>query len=131
MEMPATRMTIPATRMPATQMPATRTSLIIAHICIVSISIAITLQRIITVPPTKAEMDAAMAATLQQASGNAVNGQTSQGQAVAEVQGSQVATQGPPTQIAQGQHSTADSGEPVFAIGCCGLVFHLAHRRSR
>ncbi|OAX32409.1 hypothetical protein K503DRAFT_787219, partial [Rhizopogon vinicolor AM-OR11-026] len=65
------------------------------------------------VPPTEAEVAAAMAAALQQASGNAVDGPTSQGQAAVGVQGSQVATQGPPTQIAQGQHSTADAGEPA------------------
>jgi len=82
-------------------------------------------------PPTEAEVAAAMAAALQQVNGNAVDGQTSQGQAVVGVQGSQVATQGPLTQIAQGQHSTADTGEPVFAIGCCGFVFHLARRRLR
>ncbi|OAX37399.1 hypothetical protein K503DRAFT_866892 [Rhizopogon vinicolor AM-OR11-026] len=80
-------------------------------------------------PPTDAEVAAAMAAALQQASGNTVDGQTSQGQAAAGVQESQVATQGPTSQIAQGQHPAADTGEPVFAIGCCGFVVHLARRR--
>ncbi|OJA20963.1 hypothetical protein AZE42_12890, partial [Rhizopogon vesiculosus] len=81
------------------------------------------------VPPTEAEVAAAMAAALQQPSGNAISGQTSPGQAVVGVQVSQVATLGSPAQIVQGQHSAADTGEPVFVIGCCGLVFHLARHR--
>ncbi|OJA15426.1 hypothetical protein AZE42_14212 [Rhizopogon vesiculosus] len=42
-----------------------------------------------------------MAAAMQYPGGNAVDGQTSQGQVAAEVQGSQAVTQGPPTQIDQ------------------------------
>ncbi|OAX34978.1 hypothetical protein K503DRAFT_773977 [Rhizopogon vinicolor AM-OR11-026] len=55
-----------------------------------------------------------MAAALQQASGNAVGGQTSQGQAVVAVQGSQVVTQGQPSHLTQGQHRSPGVGEPSY-----------------
>ncbi|OJA21183.1 hypothetical protein AZE42_11128 [Rhizopogon vesiculosus] len=97
----------------------------------VDIAPAQDVERHATAPPTEAEVAAAMAAALQQASRNAVDNPMSQGQPAAGVQGSQVVTQGPLMQIAQEQHSLADTGEPVFAIGCCGFVFNLARHRSQ
>ncbi|OJA11179.1 hypothetical protein AZE42_10585, partial [Rhizopogon vesiculosus] len=81
------------------------------------------------VPPTDAEIATAMAAAMQHPSDNAVDSQTAQGQAAEGVQGSQVATQGP-TQFAEGKNSAADTGEPVYVIGCCGFVVHRACRSS-
>jgi len=89
--------------------------------------IAITLQRYGIVPPTEAEIAAAMAAAMP--SDNAVDSQTVQGQAAEGIQGSQVGTQGP-TQFAQGQNSAADTGEPVYVISCCGFIVHRARRGS-
>jgi hypothetical protein len=62
---------------------------------------------------------------LQQASGNAVNGQTSQSQAAAVVQGSQVVIQGQPS---QGQHPSPGVEEPSYEIMCCG--FYFGRRRA-
>ncbi|OAX34972.1 WD40 repeat-like protein [Rhizopogon vinicolor AM-OR11-026] len=83
--------------------------------------------RIATASPTKAEVDAAMAAALQQVSGNAVDSQTSQSQAAAMVQGPQVVTQGQPS---QGQHPSSGVEEPSYEMGCCGFYVHFGRRRS-
>ncbi|KAJ8597797.1 hypothetical protein M405DRAFT_927846 [Rhizopogon salebrosus TDB-379] len=72
------------------------------------------------VPPTEAEMAAAM----QYAIGNEVNGLGHQGGAAAGVQGSQ----GPSTQTAQGQNMAAPTEESSDLIGCCGFALV---RRSR
>jgi len=66
-----------------------------------------------------------MAAALQQVSGNAVDSQTSQSQAAAMVQGSQVVTQGQPS---QGQHPSLGVEEPSYEIVCCG--FYFGRRRA-
>ncbi|OJA14073.1 hypothetical protein AZE42_10506, partial [Rhizopogon vesiculosus] len=81
-------------------------------------------------PPTEAEVVAAMAAALKQASGNAVDSQTSQGQAAAVVQGSQVVTQGQPSQLTPGHNSSLGVEDPSYAIGCCGFDVHFVRRRS-
>ncbi|OAX34081.1 hypothetical protein K503DRAFT_803881, partial [Rhizopogon vinicolor AM-OR11-026] len=74
------------------------------------------------VPPTEAEVAAAMAAALPQASGNAVDGQMSQSQAAAGVQGSHIVT--------QGQHPSPGIEDPSYEIGCCGIYVHFGRRRS-
>jgi len=73
-------------------------------------------------PPTEAEVAAAM----QYALGNEVNGSAHQGGAAAGVQGPQ---EGPSTQTAQGQNVAALTEESSDLIGCCGLF--LVCRRSR
>ncbi|KAJ8587587.1 hypothetical protein M405DRAFT_843093, partial [Rhizopogon salebrosus TDB-379] len=79
-------------------------------------------------PPTEAEVAAAM----QYAIDHAADSQTSQGQAAAVAQGSEVCTQGQPAlQPAQHvQNSSPCADEPSYKIGCCGFVLHLACRRS-
>ncbi|OAX35141.1 WD40 repeat-like protein [Rhizopogon vinicolor AM-OR11-026] len=81
-------------------------------------------------PPTDAEVAAAMAAALQQASDNAVDSQTLQGQAAAVTQGSQVVTQGQPSRLTPGQNFSPGIEEPSYAIGCCGFDLHFVRRRS-
>ncbi|KAJ8586300.1 hypothetical protein M405DRAFT_823579 [Rhizopogon salebrosus TDB-379] len=72
-----------------------------------------------------------MAAAMQQAGGNAGDGSTLQGQAIAGAQGSQVHTTGQPSHATQLQSSATDAGEPSsYEMGCCGFVFNLACRRS-
>ncbi|KAJ8597773.1 hypothetical protein M405DRAFT_855349 [Rhizopogon salebrosus TDB-379] len=66
-------------------------------------------------PPTKAEMAAAM----QYAIGNEVNGSAHHGGAAAGVQGPQ---EGPSTQFAQGQNLAVPTEESSDLIGCCGFV---------
>jgi len=66
---------------------------------------------------------------MQQADGNSGYSLTSQGQAVAGVQGSLVSTQRPPTWIAQRHSSAVDTGDELCVIGCCGLRLHLTRPR--
>ncbi|KAJ8593339.1 WD40 repeat-like protein [Rhizopogon salebrosus TDB-379] len=80
-------------------------------------------------PPTEAEVAEAM----QQAGGNAGNSSTSQGQAAAGAQGSQVHTTGQTAHATQLQNSSPDTrlGEsPLYVIGCCGLLFRFGCHRS-
>ncbi|KAJ8592918.1 hypothetical protein M405DRAFT_859341 [Rhizopogon salebrosus TDB-379] len=72
-------------------------------------------------PPTEAEVAAAM----QYAIDNEVNGSAHQGAAVAGVQGPQ---QGSSTQTAQEQNPAVLTEESSDLIGCCGL--YLVCRRS-
>jgi len=73
--------------------------------------IEMVLQRYGIVPPTQAEIDAAM----QHASGNAVDSAVSPGQLVTG---------------AEGKISVADTAEPEYVIGCCGfMIVHRAHPR--
>jgi hypothetical protein len=60
-----------------------------------------------------------MAAAMQYAIGNEVNGSAHQGGAAAGVQGPQ---EGPSTQFAQGQNPAAPTEESSDLIGCCGFV---------
>ena len=72
--------------------------------------IEMVLQRYGIVPPTQAEIDAAM----QHASGNAVDSAVSPGQVVTG---------------AQGPTSPADTGELEYVIGCCGFIVNRARPR--
>ncbi|KAJ8590851.1 hypothetical protein M405DRAFT_139970 [Rhizopogon salebrosus TDB-379] len=78
------------------------------------------LQRYAIAPPTEAEMAAAM----QHAIGNEVNGSAHQGGAAAGVQDPQ---EGPSTQTTQGQNALTDESSDL--IGSCRLF--LVYRRSR
>jgi hypothetical protein len=72
-----------------------------------------------------------MAAAMEQAGGNAGDGSTSQGQAMAGAQGSQVHTTGQTSHATQLQSSATDAGKPSsYEMGCCGFVVNLACRRS-
>ncbi|KAJ8586304.1 WD40 repeat-like protein [Rhizopogon salebrosus TDB-379] len=82
-----------------------------------------------TVPPTEAEMTAAM----QQVGGNAGDSSTSQGQAVAGAQGSQVHMTAQTSHATQLHNSSPDAGlreSPLYVIGCCGLLFRFDCHRS-
>jgi len=70
-------------------------------------TIEMILQRYAIAPPTQEEIDVAM----QHAGGNVVDSPASQCQLA---------------EGAQGQTSAADTGEPEYVIGCCGLVAHRA-----
>jgi hypothetical protein len=67
-----------------------------------------------------------MAAAMQYAISNEVNGSAHRGGAAAGVQGPQ---EGPSTQTAQGGNLAALTEESSDLIGCCGLF--LVCRRSR
>ncbi|OAX39341.1 hypothetical protein K503DRAFT_94555 [Rhizopogon vinicolor AM-OR11-026] len=71
-----------------------------------------------------------MAAALQQACGNAVDSQTSRGQAAAVAPGSQVVIQGQPSQLTPRHNSSPGIEEPSYVIGCCGFDVHFVRRRS-
>ncbi|KAJ8584199.1 WD40 repeat-like protein [Rhizopogon salebrosus TDB-379] len=77
-------------------------------------------ERIAIAPPTEAEIAAAIQYAIDQAADN----QTSQAQAAAEAQGSEVCTQGQlasqPTQPVQNSSPCVD--EPSYEIVCCGFV---------
>jgi tyrosyl-DNA phosphodiesterase 2 len=82
-----------------------------------------------TVPPTEAEMVAAM----QQAGGNAGDSSTSQGQAITGAQCSQVHTTRQTSHATQLPNSSPDTGlgeSPLYVIGCCGLLFRFGCHRS-
>ena len=85
-------------------------------------------QRYAVAPPTEAEMAAAM----QYAIDRAADSRTSQGQAAAGAQGSELCTQGQPAQqpTQPVQNYSPYIREPSHEIGCCGFVLHLACRRS-
>ena len=78
------------------------------------------LQRYAVAPPTEAEVAAAM----QYAIDHAADSRTSQGQAAAEAQGSEVYNQGQPTsQPTQPvQNSSVCADETSYEIVCCGFV---------
>jgi hypothetical protein len=63
--------------------------------------------------------------------GNAVKSPTSQGEAVAVAQGSQVYTQGQPSQTTSGQNPSSSVEEELsYVIGCCGFYVLFGRRRS-
>jgi hypothetical protein len=74
-----------------------------------------------------------MAAAMQQAGGNAGDSSTSQGQAMAGAQGSQVHTTGQTSHATLLQNPPPDTGlgeSPLYVIGCCGLLFRFGCHRS-
>jgi hypothetical protein len=80
------------------------------------------LQRYAIAPPTEAEMAAAM----QYAIDNEVNGSAHQDGAAAGVQDPQ---EGPSTQTSQGQHLALTEDSSDLMVGCCRLF--LVYRRPR
>ncbi|OAX31748.1 WD40 repeat-like protein [Rhizopogon vinicolor AM-OR11-026] len=102
----------------------------ISSVPTVDVAPAQDVERYSIAPPTEAEVAAAMAAALPQASGNAVDGQTSQDQAAAGVRGSHVVSQGQPSQLTQGQHLSPGVEDPSYEIGCFGIYVHFGRRRS-
>jgi hypothetical protein len=82
--------------------------------------IYINLQRHAIVPPTEAEVAAAM--QYANASGGMADSLTPQGQRVAAAQGSQA-------QSTEEQNFAVDTGESSYMIGCCGLRIYFVRPR--